>query len=283
MDAQLLAQEINLLPTTSSPSIPEDIRQIIVPTKQEAARILSIFQTSCQDIPSNTNMFDGNPVAQKYSFLYSLGPQFDEDESFGRPRGGGGNHQTESQAGCEIWVSPSEGEIQSVMGYKLPRKQYPSEDLRLGYAERSWNFLPKDKQEWYDKEYHPAWNAVEDSLEIKVDQSIDLQYLYTDPSSRSQGHGCRLVEKLKEISEESGCPIWLGAHNEGARRFYSDKAGFKRGSTVDMKLNDGKSTGITAFTYIPTTYNPSEDTANDGPIEEPLWAEDILLVPEPED
>ncbi|WWD00749.1 hypothetical protein V866_007684 [Kwoniella sp. B9012] len=269
MDAQLLAQEINLLPTTSSPSIPEDIRQIIVPTKQEAARILSIFQTSCQD--------------KKYSFLHSLGPQFDEDESFCRSRGGGGNHQTESQAGCEIWVSPSEGEIQSVMGYKLPRKQYPSADMRLGYAERSWNFLPKDKQEWYDREDHPAWNAVEDSLEIKVDQSIDLQYLYTDLSSRSQGHGSRLVQKLKEISEESGYPIWLGAHNEGARRFYSDKAGFKRGSTVDMKLNDGKSTGITAFTYIPTTYNPSEDTANDGPIEEPLWAEDIFLVPEPED
>ncbi|OCF58655.1 hypothetical protein L486_03145 [Kwoniella mangroviensis CBS 10435] len=256
--------------STESSSITDDthiLRQIIVPTEDEARRIVSIIAKSWQD-------------TEECSMLSILGSQYDVN-SFGAQPKGSNYDSAKSQAGVDIWTSSgSDGEIKSIMAYKLPKKVYESEDLRGTLGQEIWSYLPEYKRDWLGSEYDKSWDELEASLNVKKENSIELYFLHTDPLSRSQGHGTKLVQKIKEISEESGIPVWLAAHNDGARRFYNDKAGFEQGSTVQFPLDNGKSTGITAFTYIPTTYNPSEDTANDGPIEEPLWPEDISLMPE---
>ncbi|KAK6903577.1 hypothetical protein I203_107082 [Kwoniella mangroviensis CBS 8507] len=223
------------------------LREMTIPIKDEARRILSIITQSYQSIPSNKWLYDGEPEAERCPLLYFFGPQYDDTiESHSENDGSG------SQAGSEIWTSSDpDGEIQSVMACKLPHKVYEAQGIRNVYAERLWGILPEDKVNWLRDESGNASAELRATLEFKHEDSVELQFLFTDPSSRSQGHGTKLIEKMKELSERNGLPFWLSAHNDGTRSFYELKGGLKRGSTVELPFGHGKSSDLTAFTYIP--------------------------------
>ncbi|OCF77090.1 hypothetical protein I204_02799 [Kwoniella mangroviensis CBS 8886] len=212
------------------------------PPATDAAHILR--EMTIPIIPSNKWLYDGEPEAERCPLLYFFGPQYDDTiESHSENDGSG------SQAGSEIWTSSDpDGEIQSVMACKLPHKVYEAQNV---YAERLWGILPEDKVNWLRDELGNASAELRATLEFKHEDSVELQFLFTDPSSLSQGHGTKLIEKMKELSERNGLPFWLSAHNDGARSFYELKGGLKRGSTVELPFGHGKSSDLTAFTYIP--------------------------------
>ncbi|WVQ69420.1 uncharacterized protein L199_007637 [Kwoniella botswanensis] len=247
MDSRRSSRDAVLLSEPLATEATHILREITIPTKDEAKRILSIITQSYQDIPSDKWLYDGKPEAERSSLLYFFGPQYDDTIDLHGKSG-----PVSSQAGCEIWTSSDlKREIQSVMAYKLPHKVYEAQEIRHVYAERLWEDLPEDKVNWLRDESGDASDELRATLEFSPEDSVEVQFLFTDPSSRSQGHGTKLIEKMKEISERNGLPFWLSAHNDGARSFYEVKGGLKRGSTVELPFGQGKSSDMTAFTHIP--------------------------------
>lgn len=71
----------------------------------------------------------------------------------------------------------------------------------------------------------------------KYSQYLRIVDLAIDEGHRNQGHGTEVVDRVKELAQESGCDhlkVSCEWHNEDARRFYRD-TGF-RPKQVDYAL-----------------------------------------------
>ncbi|WWD00748.1 hypothetical protein V866_007683 [Kwoniella sp. B9012] len=206
------SRDTDMLSKPPAINFTHSLREIIITTKDQAKRILSIITQSYQDIPSDKWLYDGEPGAERC---------------------------------CKIWTSSyGVGDIQSVMAYELPHKAYEAQEIRHSYAVRLWGHFPEDKVDRSRDESGDVSDELRATLEVNPKDSTEVQFLFTDPSSRSQGHGAKSIEKMKEISERNELPFWLSAHNDGGMGIFDTLGqsgklcmGMAMGRSVDSTLH----------------------------------------------
>ncbi|WWC86750.1 uncharacterized protein L201_001628 [Kwoniella dendrophila CBS 6074] len=186
---------------------------------QESEEILSFLSKAFEDGGFSTELFldvlyrckfADNPTAERPFLLECLGSRFDS-------RGDVENDYDPSTRACEVMTLRKDGELKSLMAWKLPEKPDEPREDTLPYYNEYYQEFNDEIRSYITYEESPAARDFRNHFtSFNTDEATYLNLLATHPDDRGKGYGKELLTRL---TKSTNIPIWLLTNDEQSASF----------------------------------------------------------------
>ncbi|WWD00761.1 hypothetical protein V866_007696 [Kwoniella sp. B9012] len=216
--------------------------------------ILSVSNNSLEQIPWYRYKYQDSAPRSSTKYLLSiLGPRYDPDlHSDPDPQD---SDPVDLPVRCDLVISSdkSDGSIRSMMGFWFPQKDYKASEYTYKYEGQCLKGLQKDRKQWYMFDLVNATIPLTWDRELPSDsEAIHLVLMATNPTEQGKGHGRRLLDILKSVSEVTHTPVKLTASTDDSARFYH-KSNFVEHKRTTLRAGDQGDSELVSMNYTPSS------------------------------
>ncbi|OCF58644.1 hypothetical protein L486_03133 [Kwoniella mangroviensis CBS 10435] len=184
------------------------------PSWERKKDILSVSNSSLKKIPWYEYKYQGSEPDSSTKYLLSiLGPIYDPDLHFDSASQDSAPNDLPVRCDLVISSDKSDGSIRSMMGFCFPQKDYKASEYTDKYVDEYWKGLQRDRKQWCMFDLVDTTIPLDRNLPSDS-EAIHLVLMATNPDEQGKGHGRRLLDILKSVSEVTHTPVKLTASTD---------------------------------------------------------------------